>query len=116
MRVPSSTNNVIGFRPSLGLLSGDGIIKYDVTRDTVGAITKTVEENAILLENMTDDTVNYTNNIKNATFKDMKVGVLTQFLNGDNSGIYGTGSTYSEIKKLMNDAISKMEDRSRNSR
>lgn len=110
LRVPSSTNNVIGFRPSLGLLSGDGIIKYDVTRDTVGAITKTVEENAILLENMTDDTVNYTNNIKNATFKDMKVGVLTQFLNGDNSGIYGTGSTYSEIKKLMNDAISKMEE------
>jgi amidase len=55
IRIPSSHNNVVGLRPSLGLSSRVGIIPFGHTQDTGGPIARTVEDVAVLL----DATVGY---------------------------------------------------------
>src|SRR5262245_54908716 len=50
IRIPSSHNNVVGLRPSLGLSSRTGIIPFGHTQDTGGPIARTVEDIAILLD------------------------------------------------------------------
>jgi amidase len=50
---PSSVNSVVGIRPTLGLISRDGVIPISFTQDTAGPITRTVEDAAILLGAMT---------------------------------------------------------------
>ena len=55
IRIPSSHNNCVGLRPSLGLSSRAGIIPFGHTQDTGGPIARTVEDVAVLL----DSTVGY---------------------------------------------------------
>ena len=46
---PSSINSVVGIRPTLGLISRDGIIPIAASQDTAGPISRTVEDAAIML-------------------------------------------------------------------
>jgi amidase len=46
---PSGNNLVVGLKPTLGLLSQDGIIPIAHSQDTAGPITRTVTDAAILL-------------------------------------------------------------------
>ena len=46
---PASANGVVGIKPTLGLVSRDGIIPITADQDTAGPITRTVEDAAILL-------------------------------------------------------------------
>lgn len=106
LRAPAAANNVIGFRSTFDLISTKGIFAYDITRDVVGPITKTVTENALILETLTDGEYN----LENASLKGKTIAVLDQFLYGDSSlGLTATSSTYSEIITLFEEAISKME-------
>lgn len=106
LRAPAAANNVIGFRSTFDLISTKGIFAYDITRDVVGPITKTVAENALILETLTDGEYN----LENASLKGKTIAVLDQFLYGDSSlGLTATSSTYSEIITLFEEAISKME-------
>lgn len=47
---PSSQNSVVGLKPTIGLLSRTGIVPISSTLDTPGPMTKSVEDNAILLD------------------------------------------------------------------
>ncbi len=49
-RSPSSANNLVGFRTTRGLVSRGGIIPLSVTQDEIGPITRTVEDNARMLD------------------------------------------------------------------
>ena len=46
---PSSTNGIVGIKPTLGLLSRSGIIPIAHSQDTAGPMTRTVSDAAILL-------------------------------------------------------------------
>jgi amidase len=46
---PSSLNGLVGVKPTVGLLSGSGIIPISKTQDTAGPMTRTVRDAAILL-------------------------------------------------------------------
>ena len=50
---PSSSNSVVGLKPTIGLLSRGGIIPISSTLDTPGPMTRSVIDNAILLQAMT---------------------------------------------------------------
>lgn len=50
---PSSANSVVGLKPTIGLLSRGGIIPISSTLDTPGPMTRSVIDNAILLQAMT---------------------------------------------------------------
>ncbi len=46
---PSSMNGLVGIKPTVGLLSGSGIIPISKTQDTAGPMTRTVRDAALLL-------------------------------------------------------------------
>lgn len=50
IRAPASVTGTIGLRPTLGLTSRSGIIPLSLTSDVAGVITRTVQEQAIVLD------------------------------------------------------------------
>ncbi len=109
IRVPSSAANLYGLRPTYGLLSGDGIIKYDASRDTAGPMTKYAEDNELLLEAMAKNNKEYTKN--EVDVKTLKVGVLTQFVNGDSKiNLPAVSSTSTVVLDLFNKKIDELEE------
>ncbi len=57
VRLPAALCGVVGFRPSLGRYSKAGIIPVSSTRDTVGPITRSVEDAALMDSVLTDSAV-----------------------------------------------------------
>ncbi len=49
-RSPASANNLVGLRPTRGLISRSGITPLSATQDEVGPITRTVEDNARMMD------------------------------------------------------------------
>ncbi|WP_431167007.1 amidase family protein [Tenacibaculum halocynthiae] len=91
---PSSQNSVVGLKPTVGLLSRSGIIPISSTLDTPGPMTKSVIDNALILEAMvgydkSDTITNMVKSMKNDYntiewnsdyLKGKKIGVLTALL------------------------------------
>jgi amidase len=50
---PSSLNSLVGFKPTVGLLSRTGIVPISATLDTPGPMTRSVSDNAILMDALT---------------------------------------------------------------
>ena len=101
VRLPSAANNLVGLRPTWGSISGDGVIKYDKTRDTIGPITRYVEDNAILMDALTSNNTNYKETAKSKKdLKGIRIGVASQFMSGTDQSIYN----------LMNKAINNFKN------
>ncbi len=50
IRSPSSANNLVGIRPTVGLVSDDGIVPYSLTQDTAGPMARNVADAAAVLK------------------------------------------------------------------
>jgi len=112
VRLPSAANNLVGLRPTWGNVSSDGVIKYDKTRDTIGPITRYVEDNAILMDILTEKETNYEKSLtKRKNLEGVRIGVATQFmnLNSNRTGIATSAVDY-DIYKLMQNSISNLKD------
>ena len=110
LRGPAVANNVVGFRSTFDLIDNTGVVAYDITRDVVGPITKTVRENALVLEGIANKRTSTYSKINNKTLKNKKILVLDQFAYGDESiKSSATEETNKEIQKLFNKALSKMK-------
>ncbi len=107
VRVPASAASIVGFRPSLGLISKEGVLPYDPERDTVGPLTKNLKDTITIL-NIISET-NYKLNLSN--LEGITIGVPTNFLKGDNKNkLSENKETYKEIYNLMINAITKLEE------
>lgn len=107
VRLPSAANNIVGLRPTYGSISGEGVINYDKTRDTIGPITRYVEDNAILLDILTEKDTNYEESLtKKTDLKGVRIGVATQFmsLSSTKTGI-AQAPVDRDIYNLMQKAI-----------
>ena len=101
---PSSLNSIVGLKPTIGVLSRTGIVPISSTLDTPGPMTKSVIDNAILINAMRGfdkrDTASkkmeqdYFQNGFNSNFKGIKLGVLKPLLS---DSIYQT--TIGKLKK-----------------
>jgi len=82
---PSSTNGIVGIKPTVGLVSRAGIVPISHTQDIAGPMGKCVADAAILLGAMTgiDSRDPITDESKNKSYAD-----YTQFL--DSEGLHGT--------------------------
>ena len=86
---PASVNNLVGLKPTVGLLSRSGIIPISSTQDTAGPMTRTVRDAALLLQVLTgvdpDDAVtkessgkvpaNYASALTADSLKGKRIGV-----------------------------------------
>ena len=50
IRSPSSANNLVGIRPTVGLVSDKGIVPYSLTQDTAGPMARSVADAAAVLK------------------------------------------------------------------
>lgn len=48
IRSPSSANNLVGLRPTIGSVSRSGIVPYSLTQDTAGAMARCAEDVALV--------------------------------------------------------------------
>ncbi len=89
---PSSSNSVVGLKPTIGLLSRDGIVPISSTLDTPGPMTRNVTDNAIFLSALSgedpadpatkDNPKNktYWEELSSASLDGIRFGVQKQFL------------------------------------
>ena len=50
IRSPATANGIVGLRPTFGRVSRSGGVMYGWTADTIGPLTRTVEDNALFLQ------------------------------------------------------------------
>ncbi len=75
IRAPGSFCGIIGLKPTYDLVSRQGLFPLSDTLDHIGPLTRTVEDNAILLESISSAKFNY-DKILSGEIKGMKVGVI----------------------------------------
>ena len=91
---PASIGGLVGLKPTVGLVSRDGIIPISHTQDTAGPMTRTVADCALLLSGMVGkDTLdeathkspgitNYVNGLKRDALKGVRLGVAREYFTG----------------------------------
>lgn len=115
IRSPASACNLVGFRPTVGLVSGDGIVPYSFTQDTAGPIARTVEDAAKVLDviagyDQADSATawsmgripkSYTEYLKADGLKGKRIGVLKSF--------FGKEQHHQEVNELVLNSLKEME-------
>ena len=110
VRVPASANGVIGIRPSFDIISGDGVIKFESTRDVVGVITKYVSDSAIVLDIIDNGEVKYTDYLSNS-LEGVTIGVIKGYMNTNTSSTsVSYGKTDKFVYDMMMDSIKDLEN------
>ena len=82
VRGPSSHLSLVGMRSTHGLIDLDGIVPLVLSADVVGPMTRTVEDNALMLQNMPHklgyDFVGYTSVLDKDGLKGARIGVIRE--------------------------------------
>ncbi|CAG2159867.1 amidase family protein [Cupriavidus numazuensis] len=111
IRSPASANNLVGLRPTMGLVSRTGLVPCGLTQDTIGPITRTVADAALLLDviagyDPADPTTNaaaphiprsYTDELNPDALKGTRIGVLRAF--------FGDGPEHRAVNAVMQAAL-----------
>ncbi len=89
---PSSSNSIVGLKPTVGLLSRGGIVPISSTLDTPGPMTRNVMDNAIMLSALTGEDAKdevtignspdkeYWKSLKESNLEGMRLGVMKGFM------------------------------------
>ncbi|KAM0253375.1 hypothetical protein ACHAQJ_007270 [Trichoderma viride] len=87
--LPGHANNVVGFRPTVGLTSRYLVIPFSERQDTVGTLTRTVKDAAYLMQAMAgpDKRDNYTDAIPFAEMPDYVAACTDSGLKGKRLGV-----------------------------
>ena len=115
IRSPASANNLIGIRPTRGLVSRAGVIPNSFTQDEIGPLTRSVTDAALLLDVMAGydpaDPITalgtgripktYTELLKRDALKGARIGVMNNMM--------GSAERHQEVNKVMEDVIAKMQ-------
>ena len=93
IRAPASVTGTVGLRPSMGMISRSGIIPLSLSFDTPGVITRTVLDQAIVLDvikgrdaadaatnNLDSAALHFVDGLENADLKGRSIGVVTNFI------------------------------------
>ncbi|NMA69405.1 MAG: Asp-tRNA(Asn)/Glu-tRNA(Gln) amidotransferase subunit GatA [Desulfitobacterium sp.] len=111
IRLPASYCNVVGLKPTYGRVSRYGLISYASSLDQIGPLTRTVRDNALVLNAIAghdpkDSTSHpspgedFTESLVN-DIKGLKIGVIRDYL---------TEELDSDIKKITQETISKLKE------
>ncbi|HJQ38541.1 MAG TPA: amidase [Thermoanaerobaculia bacterium] len=76
---PSSACGLVGLKPTLGMISGAGIIPIAHSQDTAGPMARTVTDAAILLGAMADKDADYTKFLDQDGLRGARIGVARKY-------------------------------------
>jgi len=116
VRSPASACSLVGLRPTVGLVSRDGIVPYSMTQDTAGPIVRTVEDAARVLDviagydpadSQTAWSIGhipetYTAFLNRDGLRGKRIGVLKSF--------FGTKDIHQEVNELINNSLEVMKE------
>lgn len=108
IRIPSTYNQLVGVRPTVGLASRDGIVPLALSQDTGGPMARSVLDAAVALDTVVGVDANdpvtqrqaglvpetYTSYLDTDALKGKRIGVLTTLV-GSNAA---TGSLFAQAK------------------
>lgn len=78
LRLPAAYAGCVSLRGTFGLVSTDGVTALNKTRDIPGAITRTVYDQAIMLDALTGGEYKYTENLSENALQGLRIGVLKE--------------------------------------
>ena len=106
VRLPAAASGLVGIRPTTGKLSSKGVINYDINRDTVGIITKSVLDNQILWGVLTGEKYEY---VADET-KKIKIGIPKNFYEGNGKeGFNINNVAFAPIKEMLDQEIKRLD-------
>lgn len=88
---PAGNNNIVGIKPTVGLVARTGIIPISISQDTAGPMARNVKDAAVLLEilagcdsedsatHCAPSATSYTDGFANASLKGKRLGVTYDF-------------------------------------
>ncbi len=110
LRIPAALAGCVSLRPTFGLLSKEGIVKLNGSRDTAGAITRTVLDQAIMLDVLTGGDQEYTKNLNSNALEGVRIGVLKQLSYAtEKNGLRTEGNIDSEVAVAFENAIKELQ-------
>lgn len=116
IRSPASACSLVGFRPTVGLVSRSGVVPYALTQDTAGPIMRTVEDTARVLDviagwdpkdpitawSINNIPKSYTNYLNKDGLKDKRIGILKSF--------FGSEPIHEEVNKVIYTGLEVMKE------
>lgn len=99
LRYPAALNGCVSLRPTTGLIEEDGLIILNSQRDTAGAITRTVKDQAIMLS-VIQGNGNYEEHLNENALKGVRIGILKEFV-GANSSVSGRTENNIDSEVMM---------------
>jgi len=103
---PSAVENIFGLKPTLGLISGDGIVPISHQQDTAGPMARSVTDVAILLGIMQSPQTDYTPLLQRGALQGKRIGRDTRFFD---YSYYGSGIPGDELTvAFANNALNVM--------
>ena len=95
IRSPSSANNLVGIRPTVGLVSNDGIVPYSLTQDTAGPMARNVADAAAVLRVIAIHSLPLS-----STIRQPRIGLLKSF--------FGAEPVNEEVNHVMTRVIEEL--------
>ncbi|MDX1740442.1 MAG: amidase, partial [Rhodothermales bacterium] len=97
---PSNVNGIVGFKPTVGLVSQEYIVPISSSQDTAGPMTKSVTGSAMMLNAMATgpQKTDYVAALDSTSLNGARIGVM-RFAEGSNA----------DIKKLFDAALAELE-------
>ena len=83
---PSAMNGIVGFKPTVGVISQELIVPISSTQDTAGPMTLTVKGTAMMMDALTDNDDSYVSALDSIDPSNTRIGVLN-FAIGSNTGV-----------------------------
>lgn len=110
LRIPAALAGCVSLRPTFGTISVAGIKRLNSTRDVPGAITRTVYDQAIMLDVLTQGEHNYTDNLNENALQGMRIGVLKQLSYATTkTGLRKEDNIDSEVAAAFENAINELK-------
>ncbi|MCQ6268357.1 amidase [Fictibacillus sp. WQ 8-8] len=100
IRLPSSFCGIVGLKPTTGQVSSSGLFPLSHSFDHIGPMTRTVRDNAIVLESISSKPGNF-ESIFTGSIKGTKIGVIRSLIDS---------LTHHEVEEIINSAINRLSD------
>jgi aspartyl-tRNA(Asn)/glutamyl-tRNA(Gln) amidotransferase subunit A len=101
IRLPSSFCGIVGLKPTYERVSREGLFDLSHSLDHIGPLTRTVRDNAIVLESISSTPVNF-DSIFTGTIKGMKIGVIRSLID--------SAAIHPEVRELVNAGINQLAE------
>lgn len=78
LRIPAVLNGCVSLRSTFELIDRTGCTTLNSTRDVAGAITRSVYDQAIMMDVLTNGQLEYTKNLNKNALEGLKIGILKE--------------------------------------